>query len=48
MVVWSSNIKPAKPDYAFRTVDILPTVLKAMGIKQDKPVDGKAWNAEFR
>ncbi|MEN3354649.1 MAG: hypothetical protein V7640_2807, partial [Betaproteobacteria bacterium] len=48
MVVWSSNIKPAKPDYAFRTVDILPTVLKAMGIKQDKPADGKAWNAEFR
>ena len=48
MVVWSSNIKAANPDYAFRTVDILPTVLKAMGIRQDKPADGKAWNVEFR
>jgi hypothetical protein len=48
MVVWSSNIRPAKPDYAFRTVDILPTILKAMAIKQDKPADGRAWNVEFR
>jgi hypothetical protein len=48
MVVWASNIRPAKPDYAFRTVDILPTVLKAMRIQQGKPVDGRAWNVEFR
>ena len=48
MVFWSSNIKPAKPDYAFRSVDILPTVLKAMGITQVKRVDGRAWNVEFR
>lgn len=48
IVVWASNIRSAKPDYAFRSVDILPTVLDAMGIRQTARTDGKAWNVEFR
>lgn len=48
MIVWASNLRAEQPAYAFRTVDILPTVLKAMGIRQDKPTDGKAYPVKFR
>ncbi|MFC6519161.1 sulfatase-like hydrolase/transferase [Undibacterium arcticum] len=48
MVVWAANIQAEQPAYAFRTVDILPTVLKAMGIRQDQPGDGKAYSLKFR
>lgn len=44
MIFWSASIKPDRPTYAFRTVDILPTVLKAMSIPQSEPADGKAWS----
>jgi arylsulfatase A-like enzyme len=48
MVVWSAKIKAASPDYEFRTVDILPTVLRAMDIKETKPGDGTAFAVEFK
>jgi arylsulfatase A-like enzyme len=48
MIIWSPRIQGEKPSYAFRTVDILPTVLKAMNIPQDKPTDGKPFTLKFR
>jgi arylsulfatase A-like enzyme len=48
MVLWSAHIKAQQPVQPMRTVDILPTVLKAMGIAQDKPADGKAWPVVLR
>lgn len=48
MVIWARNIQPGKPDYGFRSIDILPTVLDAMGIPQTYPGDGKAWKLRFR
>lgn len=47
MVIWSPRIKAEKPAYAFRSVDILPTVLGALGIRQDFAGDGKAWPLKF-
>jgi hypothetical protein len=48
MVLWSARIRADQPNAAFRTVDILPTVLRAMQIKQDSAADGKAWPLSFR
>ena len=48
MAIWSSNIKAEKSSYEFRSVDILPTVIKAMGIKQTSEMDGTAFPVKFR
>lgn len=47
MVIWSRTIDPEQPAYAFRTVDILPTVLRAMGIEQAHPGDGQPYPLSF-
>lgn len=47
MFVWSSRIKAEVSTQPFRTVDILPTVLSAMGIKQSHPTDGQAAKLKF-
>ncbi|MFC4161283.1 alkaline phosphatase family protein [Chitinimonas lacunae] len=48
MYIWAANIRSETPSYAFRTVDILPTVLKAMDIKQTHRNDGKAYPLKFK
>lgn len=48
MVLWSARIKPEQPSQPFRTVDILPTVLRTMGITQDTATDGRSWPVKFR
>ncbi|MBV8123573.1 MAG: alkaline phosphatase family protein [Paucibacter sp.] len=47
MVIWSKYINSEQPIYALRTVDILPTVLQAMGIQQAHPGDGKPYLLNF-
>ncbi|MEH6460692.1 alkaline phosphatase family protein [Chitinimonas sp. JJ19] len=48
MFAWSAHIKREKPVTGFRSADILPTVLKAMGIKQTHKTDGKAYTLKFQ
>ncbi len=47
MFVWASNIKQEVSEHGFRSVDILPTVLKAMNIKQTHKTDGKPYALKF-
>jgi hypothetical protein len=43
MVFWAEGMHSADPGSAFRSVDILPTVLRTMGIPLTHPVDGEAY-----
>lgn len=42
MVFWSKGMQGRSADESFRTADVLPTILKAMGIKPTAPMDGRA------
>src|SRR4051812_17859049 len=42
MVFWTPGIDDRSTGEKFRTPDVLPTILKAMGIQQTSPTDGKA------
>src|SRR3954470_3635253 len=42
MVFWSPGMRPAARQEAFRTTDVMPTVLRAMGISPTTPMDGAA------
>lgn len=43
MVFYAKGIKHVNHGAQFRLVDVLPTVLRAMGIRQMAPMDGKAY-----
>jgi hypothetical protein len=43
MVFYAKGMKPIKHGAQFRLADVMPTVLRAMGIKQTTPTDGKAY-----
>jgi arylsulfatase A-like enzyme len=47
MVFWADGIEPEQPGTAFRSVDILPTVLRTMGIPLTHPVDGKGYGLDI-
>jgi hypothetical protein len=42
MVFWTPGMSGKKTSESFRTTDVMPTILKAMGIPLTEPVDGKA------
>ena len=42
MVFWSAGMKGDSSRAAFRTIDVMPTILKAMGIKPTARTDGRA------
>ena len=42
MVFWSPGIKGERTGERFRTPDVMPTILRAMGIPLTAPVDGQA------
>ena len=42
MVFWSPGINGERTGESFRTPDVMPTILRAMGIPLTAPVDGKA------
>lgn len=45
LVFWSPSLDgPERSDAPIRTVDIMPTILRALGIKTTAPLDGKAWS----
>ncbi|HWC71947.1 MAG TPA: alkaline phosphatase family protein [Actinomycetota bacterium] len=45
MVFWSEGLSAGRaPGVPFTTPDVLPTILKAMGIPLTEPMDGRAWN----
>ena len=44
MVMYAKGMKHIDSGAPFRLVDVLPTVLRNMGIKQTAPMDGKAYN----
>ncbi|MGG5259383.1 alkaline phosphatase family protein [Phycicoccus avicenniae] len=41
MVFWTPGARPRTTDETFRTPDLLPTVLAAMGIRPTAPMDGR-------
>jgi hypothetical protein len=43
VVFWQQGMRPSPRSSAFRTPDIMPTILQAMGISLTQTVDGKAW-----
>jgi arylsulfatase A-like enzyme len=43
VVFWSPSMGNLTVNGGFRSIDILPTILQAMGIAAD-PMDGSAWN----
>jgi len=43
MVMYAGNMKHVVDSAPFRLVDVMPTVLRAMGIPQMAPMDGKAY-----
>ena len=47
MVFWAEGIEHADPGSAFRSVDIMPTVLRTMGIPLTHRVDGRAYRLEL-
>jgi Sulfatase/Type I phosphodiesterase / nucleotide pyrophosphatase len=47
MVFWANGIEPDRPRSRFRSVDIMPTVLRTMGIPLTQPVDGRAYRLEL-
>jgi hypothetical protein len=42
MVFWTSSMAPNNTGSAFKTPDVMPTILQALGIEQTYPTDGKA------
>jgi arylsulfatase A-like enzyme len=42
MVFWSAGMHGASTSKTFRTTDVMPTILKAMGIKATAKMDGRA------
>jgi len=42
IVFWKAGMKGSRTGTKMRNVDILPTILKAMGIKKTAPMDGRA------
>jgi hypothetical protein len=48
MVMWAKGIKPAVKGTKFRLVDVMPTVLRNMGIPQMAPMDGEAYNLNIK
>jgi hypothetical protein len=48
MVFWAEGIEREDPGTAFRSVDIMPTVLRTMGIPLTHRVDGQAYRLEMR
>ena len=44
MVMYAKGMKHIDSGAPFRLVDVLPTVLRNMGIRQMAPMDGKAYN----
>ena len=43
MVFWSASMtNPHSTDATFRTPDVMPTILRALGIQQAYPTDGTA------
>jgi hypothetical protein len=48
MVMWADGIQPSTRGTAFRLVDVMPTVLRAMGIPQMAPMDGTAYNLNIK
>jgi hypothetical protein len=42
MVFWTPGLSANRTSETFRTPDVLPTILKAMGISPTTPMDGKA------
>ena len=47
MVFWANGIEHEQPGTAFRSVDILPTVLRTMGNPLSHPVDGKGYGLDI-
>jgi arylsulfatase A-like enzyme len=43
MVFWADGLRHASPGARFRSVDILPTVLRTLGLPLTHPVDGRAY-----
>jgi len=48
MVMWAKGITPSLRGTKFRLVDVMPTVLRNMGIPQMAPMDGIAYNLNIR
>jgi len=48
MVFWAEGIKPAVKGTKFRLVDVMPTVLRNMGIPEMAPMDGEAYNLNIK
>ena len=43
MVFWTSSMsRPNNTTATFKTPDVMPTILRAMGIEQTYPTDGRA------
>jgi hypothetical protein len=47
MVFWAHGIERERPGSPFRSVDIMPTVLRTLGIPLTRPVDGRAHRLEL-
>lgn len=43
MVFWQQGMRPAVSDGEFNTPDVMPTILRALGIRQTARTDGRAW-----
>ena len=43
MVFWQWGMHGSSPSVPFRTIDVMPTILRAMGIPLTHPVDGRGW-----
>lgn len=43
MVFWRQGLRGGSNYLPFRTPDVMPTILRAMGIPLTQPVDGRAW-----
>jgi hypothetical protein len=48
MVFWAAGLKSRSPDTQFRSVDIMPTVLRTLGIPLAQRVDGKGYRLKLR
>jgi len=48
MVFWAEGIKPAVKGTKFRLADVMPTVLRNMGIPEMAPMDGEAYNLNIK
>jgi hypothetical protein len=48
MVMWAKGMKHMTSKAPFRLVDVMPTVLKAMGIEETAPMDGIAYDLPIK